>query len=733
MPRDPLAISLFVVLAFLSSPSDAQQPPVAFPVEIEQVVVDVVVTDDDGQPITSLEKAEVEIYEDEVRQTISSFEMFEVAMPPQGDDADSSQGPAVRPRISSNAGDEDVQGRTFVIVFDDAHLTEHTAGEAREAVAEFLNSETREGDRITLVAPAAGIWWNTRMATGREDLLEMVDKLQGLFKPDMQPDRLTDYEAMRVHLYRDTMIIGEIQRRYRIRGVMTGSQAAQSDRMSRSIRPSRDPYIISKADAVYEGLNARNEVTLEAMERALDALVRRQGRKSLILVSEGFIDDTSLKGLKRVLTASLRANTPIYFLNNRGLRAAMRTDEDGQMGVMFSSVFRQEYETAGGSVTLAQDSGGFIMRDTDDLSLGLRRIADETRAYYLIGYNPTNVDRDGEFREIEIEIPSREGVDIRARKGYYAPSDQEMALGEEPAEDSPLQEAMDSPYTVGDLGLRMTHFVGEEASAETVRVSLAAEVDIEGLVFEQDAGVDVAAFQFVMVAMNRANDEHFRVDQQVDLKLPPEARAVLDRTWLPIVREFELGAGSYRAKIVLEETATGRLGSVIHDFKVPPMDPQRLRVSTPVLSDMRVPAENGQPGERPAIIARREFTPEAALYCRFEVYGAARLESSGVSRVSLSYEVRRSDGALYTHGARSLIEAAADGTLSHTIAFPLRAATADAYHIVMRVKDGLTGQTVELREAFSVSAPVAPAPRLESPVEALPERDSTAPQAPPGS
>jgi VWFA-related protein len=525
----------------------------------------------------------------------------------------------------------------------------------------------------------------------------------------MQPDRLTDYEAMRVHVYRDTMIIRQVQRRYRTRGVATLSQQAQTNALTRVVNPALDPYILAKAARIYPALAARNELTLEAMERALNSLVRRQGRKSLILVSEGFIHDTKLEGLKRTVTASLRANTAIYFLNSRGMRAVMRADEDQDLGPMESNVFRQEFETAGGSVTLAQDTGGFIMRDTDDLALGLRRIADETRAYYLIGYNPTNVERDGEFREIEIKIPGRRGIEVRARRGYYAPSGEAVARAVEPAEDAALQEAMDSPYAVGDIGLRMTHFVGEEASAGTAHVSVAAEVDIEDLGFEMQEGEHVAALRFVMVAMNRTSDEHFRYDQKVDLELLPEMRSELARTWLPIVKEFELGTGSYRAKIVLEDTATGRLGSVIHDFKVPVIDPSHFRVSTPVLSDMRVPPEEGQPGERVAIMARREFAPAAALYCRFEVYGAARLESSGMPRVSMSYEVRRSDGVLYTRGARSLIEPTADGAVSRMIGFPLHAATPDDYEIVMRVKDELTRQTLDLRETFSVSAPTRPA------------------------
>jgi hypothetical protein len=70
--------------------------------------------------------------------------------------------------------------------------------------------------------------------------------------------------------------------------------------------------------------------------------------------------------------------------------------------------------------------------------------------------------------------------------------------------------------------------------------------------------------------------------------------------------------------------------------------------------------------------------------------------------------VRRSDGLLYTREAPSVIETAADGTVSHMIGFPLRAAPPGDYEITMRVKDELTGKTVDLREPFSVTGPMAP-------------------------
>ena len=51
--------------------------------DIEQVTVDVVVVDKKGQPVRDLTRANLEAYEDGDRQTITSFDTFEVAAPPE--------------------------------------------------------------------------------------------------------------------------------------------------------------------------------------------------------------------------------------------------------------------------------------------------------------------------------------------------------------------------------------------------------------------------------------------------------------------------------------------------------------------------------------------------------------------------------------------------------------------------------------------------------------------------
>jgi VWFA-related protein len=713
MSRTTPATSLALVLPLLLAGSaggeergGTQEPSLTFPTGIEQVTVDVVVVDKKGEPVTDLTPKNVEVYENGVRQQIASFDMFEVAPPPAAPaaPAKAAAAPPPPPRVSTNTDEKEERGRTFVLVFDDVHLTPYTALQARTAVAEFLRTETAEGDKVTLVVPGSGVWWTTRMEAGLSDLLGILKKQEGRDIPETRRDRITDYEAMRIHVYHDNMILDRVQRRFENAALPT--LTGQSPHV-RDLMATEDPYVTSRAAEVYYAATARNRVTLKAIERALGGLVPVKGRKSLVIVSNGFIYDPGLDSFRRIVDASRRANAAIYFVNSRGLEG-LPVGMDAETSTILPQedlgfAFSEDYETAEGSESLADDTGGFTVRNSNDLAGGLKRIADETRAYYLIGYNPTNTARDGSFRKIEVKVPGRKGIEIRARRGYYAPSAEQVADKSKAGVDPVFQGALDSPYDMDGLPLRMTHFVREETLFGKARVYVATEVDVRGLHLAEEERRQVGTLQFLLVAMQRETGEYFRYDQKLDLKLLPETRERLARTWLPIVRDFELGPGRYRAKIVVRDQTTGRLGTVTHDFEVP--DLAGFRVSTPVLSDLRETGTDGAAGQRLALMARRDFAPAGSLFCQLDVYRAVKLEDSGMPRVSLGYEVRRIDGSLYTSEAPRLITPTDQGAVSTLIGFSLEGASPGDYEIVMRVRDELSGKTLNLHEPFHVGAP----------------------------
>lgn len=78
--------------------------------------------------------------------------------------------------------------------------------------------------------------------------------------------------------------------------------------------------------------------------------------------------------------------------------------------------------------TLADNTDGLAVVNTNDLDKGFQRIVDDMTSYYLLGYYSTNTKLDGKVRKIKVRV-KRDGVDVRARRSYRAPTEQEIEEG----------------------------------------------------------------------------------------------------------------------------------------------------------------------------------------------------------------------------------------------------------------------------------------------------------------
>ncbi len=72
-------------------------------------------------------------------------------------------------------------------------------------------------------------------------------------------------------------------------------------------------------------------------------------------------------------------------------------------------------------MTLAENTDGFAVTNTNDLQAGVRRISADLSAFYLLGYYSTNSAMDGRFRRIEVKV-AQPKIDVTARRGYLAPT-----------------------------------------------------------------------------------------------------------------------------------------------------------------------------------------------------------------------------------------------------------------------------------------------------------------------
>jgi len=706
--RRPFLVVLGTLLASASR-LPAQPPPSGetptFPARAELVVVDVVVADRKGGPVTGLTASDFTVTEDGVPQTISSFEA--VTIPPPGPSLPPPPAPGVAPaRVSTNTAPSARRGRSFVIVFDDMNVTPARASQAKAAVAEFLRQGVREDDRVLLVATSGSTWWSARMEAGREELVQLVKRLEARYVPDTGPERMTDHEALRIHVYHDTLVWDRVARRFETYGV---AAAAMREQEGSRLPGMGNAYVAGRAFEVYSRATSRLKTTLEVVQRALDAMAAVKGRKSLVLVSEGFILDTSDTGpFRKVVQASRRANVAVYFVDSRGLEALPSV-----FGAEFGppvddrdvlATLTEAGESSEGASVLASDTGGFSVRNTNALAEGIQRIARESEAYYLVGYQPTNAARDGKFRKIEVKV-ARRGIQVRARKGYYAPAEGAAVTPVSPTPRDPvLQTALDSPWEIEGVPLRTTSFVFEEESLGKANVVVATDVDVRGLAFEEQGDRHVDALEFLLVVAHRETGEFFRYDQTVDLKLQAATRDRLNRTWFALSRDFQLVPGGYQAKVVVRDRNSGKVGAVIHDFEVPPLG--SLRVSTPVLSDAVEPPKAGDQGVPvPILKVDRTFPTRGTLYVQFDVYDAATDPATrGLPRVSSAYEIRRSDGVVLARARPSIIVPTSLGQLSRVSGIPLRGASPGDYELVLTVADEIAGKDLVLKEPFRLTA-----------------------------
>ena len=708
IPKPGLAVALALLLpaglaAQAPAPSPSPEAPAdaaapRFPSVVEQVTVDVVVTDKKGVPATGLTPADFVILEDDKAQKIASFDAVEVPAAP------SATTPS-RPRISTNTSVEARTGRSFVVVFDDIHLTPGQALRAKGAVAEFLRTGVREGDRVSLVATGGGAWWSTRMEAGRDELIAMLKRLDGRHIPDMAPDRMSDYEAMRIHVYHDPQVEAVVSRRFETFGATAraGSGGSGSDSMLEG-----DPMVRGRASEIYYQSVSRNRITLQVLQRVLQSLAANKGRKSVILVSEGFIYDPNLDEFKGTLMASRRSNAAIYFLDTKGLSAGMPYSS-AEFGPNIDNqdlgaVFIDQMSEAEGAESLASDSGGFVVKNTNDLARGITRIADESRSYYLIGYNPADARRDGRFRKIQVKLVARKGLQVRARKGYYAPLDEtgKVAAKAPTGADPAVQAALDSPYDEKEIPLRMISYVFNETLLGKASTLVATEIDLRPFTFQEQEGRFVDTVEFLLVVAHRESGEFFRYDQKIEMRLLAETRDKLFRSGFPIVRDFELAPGGYQAKIVVRDKNSGRIGTVVHEFEVP--DLSQFRVSSPIVSDtLQAQGDDKKATPRPAVTARRSFAPGSTLYASFEVYGAGKEKPTGMPRVKNGYSIRRTDGIVLVTVDPTRIMPTSLGKLSRVIGSPLGNAAPGEYELVLSFEDEVSGKTLEVREPFTVN------------------------------
>ena len=404
MPRS-LALALgFSFLQASGAPAQDQPRTPSFGASANLVLVDFVVTGKSEALVAGLSAKDFVVKEDGRERPIVSFVAFAGGATSEG------AGPAdvvVVPFPSEAPPEAKAPGPITVLFVDDGQMSPQQAFRLRPALKKLIDTIAGRNGALALIAPWSKVSLANEVEGNRAVFGAAVDRITGRRVEDRSTLPISDAEAFAVERG-DPAMLSRIALRFVSLNPGFDPDSAAAAARSRATEVARDARI-------------RREDAYGVLLQSLDWLVKQPGRHSLVMVSGGFAyDSDDSKKQQEVVTRSLRANAPIHFLDARGLQGmglfqgveyGPGLDRDaGETPFAFS-------DAAEGSSSLAGDTGGLTIRNTNDLAKGLTRLLDMTTTYYILGYEPPEHKKPG-FRKIKVEVLTK-GLRVIARRGYF--------------------------------------------------------------------------------------------------------------------------------------------------------------------------------------------------------------------------------------------------------------------------------------------------------------------------
>jgi VWFA-related protein len=594
--------------------------PTSLPaVRTELVQLDVVVTGRDVQPVSDLDAADFQVLEDGKPQALSHFAVARrpgTTVSPPASPAAEPGAPAAPPEPSA------ARHRFFVLAVDDLHTAPGSMAEARKAMTRFLDEQLAEDDFVALVTTSGAVGVYQDLTRDRRALRRAIERVQSRYQrvePGGTPylseyqaeliDR-SDVDALRVavqEILQTEDYLGEVGAREKA--------YAQARRM------------------VFE-IMARSGRALGAIEGVVRGLSPLPGRKVVVLVSDGFLvglgaAENRAFDVRKIVDAATRAGVVLYALDTRGLLADVPGGGASFQGpgVLTAPGVRADLQTRGNEAqrqslnALAEDTGGFLVRDTNDLGRGLARILHDNEVYYLLAYEPTNAARDGRFRHVEVRVPRRSGLRVRTRSGYFAPDDRkpaEAATSPQQLRERELGQALGSLFPLEGVPMRMSADFIDLPPSGTQAV-IRARIDVSGVPFVPSGDRYDADLEIVGAVYDEDGRSVGDVSgEQAQLSLTEASYRRMMADGLTVQKTVALRPGRYQVRMAVREGSRSLLGSTSQWLEIPDTGARPLTLSSVfLLAD----AGAGATELRDVQVDRRFHTGQGLHYV-VQVYGA---------------------------------------------------------------------------------------------------------------
>ncbi len=708
---------LFLFLLSVVFPLAAQTPTKPAPppapsgdqtirIETQIVQVDVTVTDKQGKVIRDLKREDFELKENGKPQDIGYFSVGTATRPARwlGTESKSSLKDAtVAPAPTTT---EAIAGRYIVLAIDDLHLSASSLLQSRQALLKFVDQQVGSGDQVALMTTSGQLGMFQQFTNDRDVLKRAINRLsvqERTVTNNFDVPRITPYQAELIDMGNQDALelaVQEILRQSPApapptppggggRGAANatlGGGTTERERAMETARGMARMIVLQSANYTSASLN-----TLQAIVRTLSAL---PGRKVMTLVSDGFFlnnrSANTMDDMRRVVDAATRAGVVIYAIDARGLAVSPLFDasqpgygDEQPPGVRASVENASMDALRNGPFALANDTGGFMVMNTNDLNLGFQKVLQDTEAYYLLAFEPVEPYRDGRFLKLEVRVKNHPEYKVRSSKGYFANDEKAEAKVAEKEEKERVKmeeervknpekaakketavrntrawEALSSLFPLRGIPVEMSvDFVDTGKGVSFALIT--AHLNVAGLKFDQVNGQYAANIEVLGTVFDEKGKSVDGFSQRLEMNLPLAKYERLLKSGLVFTRRVAIKPGFYQVRLAALRVGNKQTGSTSDWVEVSDVAKKQLVLSSVFLTTEKEtnyltaqldrknnPAvETQEPAPIPTQVARR-FKPGDSFDFSIYVYNG-KPDSKGTTDLVVQSQIFSGSKVIY--------------------------------------------------------------------------------------
>jgi VWFA-related protein len=675
--RPRLAAALFATLCLLA-PARAQQPtPAPAPpaekdeedvvrISTELVQTDVMVFDGAGKFVDGLKPEQFELRVDGRPQQVIFFERIQAGTVNEDAQIAAARGGAGAATAGGGAVPLD-RGRTVVFFVDDLHLSAASVLHIRKTIQRFIDEEIGQNDEAAVVSASGLVGFLQQLTDNKAVLRAAANRIntRPYVVRDGQSPVMTEMHALAIE--RNDLSVMD----YFVEQLLRENPFLKRE-MAESQVQSRARNIIQQSNAV--AMNTLH--TLASVVRGFGPL---PGRKVLFFVSDGFLIDDSDSGLRdrmrTISDAAARAGVVIYSLDAQGLRTG-QTDasEPGTFdpsGRLARANMGEVTAMQAPLFTLAADTGGRALVNTNALGRVVSGALKETSLYYLLAWRPEAAAASGspKYQRIEAAVRGRPDLRVLVRRGFYngsPPPEPERAEKKKKKNDKKADAAPEGPQPSAaardllsalhsplpraalptSLAVGFVHGVEGEEGVLTVSV----ELDREALTFQQvEQQQKRADFDLIGAVL----DDHGKAVRQFGQRLSVTPSQLIPESQQHVVYSFRIALppGLYQVRAAARDAQSGRTGSAMQWVELPELTKQ-FSMSSVFIGERpsEQQAAQSKPEDMPhgvLLSVARRFARTSQLRFLTFIYNSAQ-GSDGRPDVAMQVQIFRDDQPVFT-------------------------------------------------------------------------------------